>query len=255
MALQKLLDDSLEFLAFGCCVCWVCSRTSHKVFSNHASWDSNEIFWEVLPFSAFVFGSLVLLLIMGAAASSWDVSVALVLLLPIVCSAFVMRRCPLLLQWLLCGGLFLQILHHGLEHSQTHSQKQLLTSVECRAPNGTKSNLRMMGGLNKNLEEDTSRLADRTIAAYQADEIATLQSTVDIQTKRIQTLTAEKDKQASYEEKDLSMLESTVDIQRRHIDALNKEISMLKSEKDLLSKTVGTLTDRNQFLEHSRIVR
>jgi len=256
--LQKLLDDSLEFLAFGCCICWVCSHASHKFLGsdNSGELDSRVIFWELLPFFMLVLSSVMLLMIMGAGAS-WDVSTELVLLLPVLCMAFAVRRCPRLLQWLLCCGLFLQILHHSVEHAQS------LTDVhtECGVSSSSmKKNLRMTNDHNTNLEGNVTMLTDGTIypdhgETFQKKEIATLKATLDVQTKRIEALTAEKEKEVTYEEKDVSMLEQTVNVQAKHIQALTAEIAMLNSEKEVLNKTVEALTDRNQFLEHSRIIR
>lgn len=46
-----------------------------------------------------------------------------------------------------------------------------------------------------------------------------------------------------------------MDIQAKRIQALTAEIQMLQSEKEIMSKTVQALTERNEFLEHSRIIR
>jgi len=258
--LQKLLDDSFEFLAFGCCVCWVCSHTSHKVFSDRASsgeLDSREVLWEVLPFFMLVVGSVVLLLIIGTA--SWDVPAQLFLLLPVVCVAFRHRHCPILLQWLLCAGLFLQLLHHGVEHVQTHREKGI-AAVDCRVSNLTKNSLRMMTDPNGFLEANVSMPIEHTMhpgtfTTYQDKEIASLKSTVNIQTQRIQDLTSEKENEETYEEKDVSVLQSTVNVQASRIQALTAEISMLQAEKEILNKTIEKLSDRNEFLEHRHIIR
>lgn len=224
--LRKLLDDSLEVLAFGCCVCWVCTRASQKFLSNTANsgdWDSKQVFWELLPFYMLIFGSIVLLVIMGA-ASSWDTPAELVLLLlliPVVCLAFGLRRCPMLLQWLLCCGLFLQILHHGVEHAQSHMEKAPLTTVSCGESAFTKKNLRMVNGGSTNLDQNFRQLTNHTShlenkatyednqdketvmlqSWYDEKEIATLKSMVDIQTKRIQALTAENKNETMYDKK------------------------------------------------------
>lgn len=237
---QKLLDDSLELFAFVCCVCWVCTNASEKFFSDKArseELDSRERFWDLLPFLILVFGSVVLFITMGAAASL-DASAVPLLLLPVLCSAFGLRRCPALLKWLLCCGLFLQILHHGVEHAHSQIEVQSLTSADRRVSTPTtqedvtKKKLRMVTDSDK-YQENASMLTDRT--------------------RRRTQLPEHRESKEEVEEKEVSMLKSILDVQEQRIEAMTGQISMLEKEKEVQAKTIQALTERNEYLEHSRI--
>lgn len=266
--LQKLLDDSLEFFAFGCCVCWVCSHASHNFFNDKASlveWDSREMFWEFLPFFILVFGSVILLLTLGAAAS-WDVPPVLLIMLPV--AAFALRRCPRLLKWLLCCGLFLQILHHGVEHAQSQVEMKPFASIDVRGASNqqiqevTQRSLRLGAdrGTNYQYLVDEAKNQVKDVAAQVKEASQLLDRTrqpekPEIEASSLAKLKSQIESTENIQEKEIAMLKSTLDVQGQRIQALTNEITMLNLEKEVQAKTIQALTDRNEYLEHSKIIR
>lgn len=240
--LQKLLDDSLELFAFACCVCWVCTHASGKFFGDKAhseEFHSEELCKELLPICMLVLASAILFITLGAAASL-DASMMALLLLPVLCSVFGFRRCPALLKWLLCCGLFLQVLHHGVEHVHSRSEANSLTSKSLTSADSRVSSLTARDDVMKKklravtdsdkYQEDASLLSDRT-----------------------RRRTERRESQEEVEQKEVSMLKSMLDVQDSRIQAMTGQISLLEKEKEIQARTIQALTERNEYLEHDRI--